>query len=269
MEEKNPNNPVKEYTGVWIPRDVMECDDLSPTEKLAYGEIASFYECYASNAWLAKRLGRSERTARQAVTKLIEFGFVEDVGFNGRFRTVRVAKNCQGGKKLPVRVAKNCQSDWQKNATIDKSIEQSKDTIDTKVSIEAEASGRDDTTTVEKSVEKSEHGNSQINELMSYWEEKCGFPIKTKVQMNRFTCQRLIKSRGVDKIKSAIDVLPATFDDRYAPVIKNFKDLEDKWDALRIYCQRRMARFKTRTIVGDDGLEYTVDASGNITGIKV
>lgn len=135
--------------------------------------------------------------------------------------------------------------------------------------IEGKPSEHAEPEVVEKSVEKSEHGNSQINELMAYWEEKCGFPIKTKVQMNRFTCQRLLKSRGPDKIKSAIDVLPATFDDRYAPVIKNFKDLEDKWDSLRIYCQRRSARFKTQTIVDEGGMEYTVDSSGNITGIKV
>lgn len=143
-----------------------------------------------------------------------------------------------------------------------------KDTIGLRP-IEGKPSEHDEPLVVEKSVEKSEHGNSQINELMAYWEEKCGFPIKTKIQMNRFTCQRLIKSRGIDKIKSAIDVLPATFDDRYAPVIKNFKDLEDKWDALRIYCQRRAGRFKTQTIVDEGGMEYTVDSSGNITGIKV
>ena len=64
MDNIDPNNPVKEYTGVWIPREVMECEQLTPVEKIAYGEIASFSKCYASNAWLAKRIGKSESTAR-------------------------------------------------------------------------------------------------------------------------------------------------------------------------------------------------------------
>lgn len=112
--ELDPNNPIKEYTGVWIPREVMECEQLTPVEKIAYGEIASFTKCYASNAWLAKRIGKSESTARNCVSKLKKLGFIEDCGFNGRFRTVRVLKNSQ--------------SACEKINTIDKSIDKSIDT---------------------------------------------------------------------------------------------------------------------------------------------
>lgn len=95
MDNIDPNNPVKEYTGVWIPREVMECEQLTPVEKIAYGEIASFTKCYASNAWLAKRIGKSESTARNCVSKLKKLGFIEGCGFNGRFRIIRVLKNSQ------------------------------------------------------------------------------------------------------------------------------------------------------------------------------
>lgn len=241
------------------------------TQVLLYGLIELLSNqtgyCYASNETLAKELRLSKSRVASAISEMANMGWIEVKLDENNHRTAIYP--CWSLQKRQAPLAKVGKPPLPALATNNTSNNKQEYTIDTKVSIEAEASSRDDTTVVEKSVEKSEHGNSQINELMSYWEEKCGFPIKTKVQMNRFTCQRLIKSRGVDKIKSAIDVLPATFDDRYAPVIKNFKDLEDKWDSLRIYCQRRMARFKTRTVVGEDGLEYTVDASGNITGIKV
>lgn len=91
----NPDAPIKEYTGVWIPADVMESDQLSPMEKILYGEIAGFRECYASNAWLANRIGRTERSVQMMLAKLIKIGFVEKCGFNGRFRLIRVRNNFQ------------------------------------------------------------------------------------------------------------------------------------------------------------------------------
>ena len=80
----DPDDPSKEYTGVWIPKDVMECKELCATDKMTYAEIASFTECYASNEWLAERIGRSVSTASKSVNRLIELGFVEPCGFNGR-----------------------------------------------------------------------------------------------------------------------------------------------------------------------------------------
>lgn len=241
------------------------------TQVLLYGliELLSNQKgyCYASNEALAKELRLSRSRVASAISEMVNMGWVEVELDENNHRTAIYP--CWSLQKRQPPLAKVGNPPLPNLATNNTSNNKQEYTMDTKVSIEATASSCEDATVAKKPVEKSEHGNSQINELMSYWEEKCGFPIKTKVQMNRFTCQRLIKSRGIDKIKSAIDVLPATFNDRYAPVIKNFKDLEDKWDALRIYCQRRMARFKTRTIVGEDGLEYTMDASGNITGIKV
>ena len=86
-------------------------------------------------------------------------------------------------------------------------------------------------------VEKKEYGNPDINWLFRLWEEKVGFPIKTKVQMNRYACQRLIKSRSLDSIAKALPYVAMTMDDQYAPTIKNFMDLEEKWDTLGIYIE--------------------------------
>ena len=89
QENIDPNNPTKQYTGVWIPKHIIECEELSPLEKICYGEIRSFEKCYASNAWFARRLNIHENSAGRIIRHLIKLGFVEELGFNGRFRTIR------------------------------------------------------------------------------------------------------------------------------------------------------------------------------------
>lgn len=92
-ETIDANNPIKEYTGVWIPRAVMECQNLSAVEKIMYGEIASFESCYASNAWFAKQLGISEWSVSTHLSKLIKLGFVKKVGFDGRTRFLKAVRD--------------------------------------------------------------------------------------------------------------------------------------------------------------------------------
>lgn len=92
-ETIDANNPIKEYTGVWIPRAVMECQNLSAVEKIMYGEIASFESCYASNAWFAKQLGVSEWSVSTHLSKLIKLGFVKKVGFDGRTRFLKAVRD--------------------------------------------------------------------------------------------------------------------------------------------------------------------------------
>lgn len=89
QESIDPNNPTKQYTGVWIPKHIIECEELSPLEKICYGEIRNFDECNASNAWFAERLNIHENTAGKAIQHLIKLGFVEKLGFDGRIRTIR------------------------------------------------------------------------------------------------------------------------------------------------------------------------------------
>lgn len=92
-ETIDANNPIKEYTGVWIPRAVMECQNLSAVEKIMYGEIASFEVCYASNAWFAKQIGITERNIKVHLAKLLKLGFIKKVGFNGRLRFLKAVRD--------------------------------------------------------------------------------------------------------------------------------------------------------------------------------
>lgn len=83
----------KQYTGTWIPRHVMEDEELKATDRILYAEIASYEICYASNAMLAARVNLGERGLQKAVKRLIDSGYVMNVGFNGRQRFLQAVYN--------------------------------------------------------------------------------------------------------------------------------------------------------------------------------
>jgi len=235
----DPDNPVKEYTGVWIPKAVMECDDLSPVDKLVYGEIACFEECYASNEWLAKRIGRSASTASRSINTLIELGFVEQCGFNGRFRLVRVSKNCKPTQKCLGRLRKNAEAAYAKMPNIDKSIDKSIDNLDTKVSKE------------ESHVEvvKVDKRNQDINEAFVIWEEVMGYPLHETTK-ERFSINSILrrKEMNLDKLRILIRLVEASQHDKYKRFsISSFTDLMYKTNELMAWAKEKQAQQQSTT----------------------
>lgn len=87
MEQK------KEFTGVFIPRHILEDEQLNVYEKQLYAEISCFDECYLSNEKLAKRLSCTEVTITRYVKKLKNKGYVEQTRFDGRMRYLRSLKD--------------------------------------------------------------------------------------------------------------------------------------------------------------------------------
>lgn len=228
LDESNLNdqNPRREYTGTWIPAEIMEDDNLNAIERITYAEVASFREFYASNEWLANRIGKSERTARRIIAKLVEMGYLEQAGFNGRFRTLRPcrpARNDQAGQKRPGRVAKNGQADRPEMTTIDNSKEHS---IPTSSKEEGSEAPSDDQESKPK-----EYGNADVNALIRLFEAETGIKADPS-QLNRRAAYSLIRSRGKDGAerltKLAGDAIRSA--DQYAPRIGSFKDLVGKYE---------------------------------------
>ena len=235
----DPDNPVKEYTGVWIPKAVMESDDLSPIDKLVYGEIACFEECYASNEWLAKRIGRSASTASRSINTLVELGFVEQCGFNGRFRLVRVSKNSKPTQKCLGRLRKNAEAAYAKMPNIDKSIDKSIDNLDTKVSKE------------ESHVEvvKVDKRNQDINEAFVIWEEVMGYPLHETTK-ERFSVNSILrrKEMNLDKLRILIRLVEASQHDKYKRFsISSFTDLMYKTNELMAWAKEKQAQQQSAT----------------------
>ena len=104
------------FTGVWLPREILEHENLSITAKMAYGIIDGLDGedgCYASNGYLARILGVSERQVKNIVGDLLEAGVITRVvhaNAQGSVRYLRTVarqallnageeKNCTGGGK--------------------------------------------------------------------------------------------------------------------------------------------------------------------------
>lgn len=205
------DNPIKEYTGVWIPAEVMESDDLEPLDKLVYGEIAGFTICFASNAWFASKIKRSERTARDSIKKLIDLGFVENLGSDGRHRRIRVAKFRQ--------------SEWQDSSCQDGEIlphnnkEENKEYISTKVDSEEP--------------KKTEYGNHEVNALLELWEHETGLTANMG-KANRMAAYNLIRKKGFDGAKAVVELVGRAIHsgDQFAPRVASFRDLQGQYEKL-------------------------------------
>ncbi len=84
------DNQPKEFTGVWIPRKVIEDKNLSMSEMMIYSEIACFDVCFKSNEKLGERHGLKSDTVSKIISKLIKKGYVYTNKATGEYRKLSV-----------------------------------------------------------------------------------------------------------------------------------------------------------------------------------
>lgn len=200
----------KQYTGTWIPAYIMDCVDLSYSEKFLYAEIASYRVCFASNAHLAERMATSERQIQRWLANLVNHGFIIKTGFNGRTRQL-----------VPVRDDKNDTPATTKSTPIDNSIENNID-IKTKA----------------KDLVKAE--DPEIIGLFHEWEEIFGFRLK-ETPTEKGAVRRILKAHDRKQISGYLIAANAGRADQYCPVITSFKKLEDKWYNLEAWGRRKQS----------------------------
>lgn len=97
------------FTGVWIPSAVFNNTNLTTSAKILYGVVAGLDGddgCYASNAYLQRLLGVSERGVQVLLAELDAIGIIQRTEVEGRriIRTVESialggAEICGGGVK--------------------------------------------------------------------------------------------------------------------------------------------------------------------------
>lgn len=100
---------VRQFKGVWIPKEVWLDEGLTYFEKAVYAEIDSLdgdEGCFASNKYLAGFFGCTERHIRRALAHLSELGYVKTEMFDGRKRVIKICRifseteQMQGGTKM-------------------------------------------------------------------------------------------------------------------------------------------------------------------------
>lgn len=87
------NEQKREFTGLWIPRHIVEDYRLTWTERSLWAEISCFEMCYKSNAKLAERLSVSPRTVQRLLSTLKELGYIVEESFDGRKRQLRAVRD--------------------------------------------------------------------------------------------------------------------------------------------------------------------------------
>lgn len=84
----------RDFTGIWIPREIWLNKDLNHSEKCLWAEINSLHDrkrggCFASNAYLVQFFGTEERALQKNLAKLKEKGLLEIYIKDGNKRILR------------------------------------------------------------------------------------------------------------------------------------------------------------------------------------
>lgn len=82
----------RDFKGVWIPKEVYLDTRLTALEKIILVEIDSLDGeggCFASNEYLAEFCQCTQVKVSTAISKLIELGYLEKIGFDGRRRILK------------------------------------------------------------------------------------------------------------------------------------------------------------------------------------
>ncbi|MDD3607299.1 MAG: hypothetical protein PHQ20_00665 [Candidatus Moranbacteria bacterium] len=131
----NSEQQKKEFTGVWIPRHIIEDDSLSMTDRTIYAEVACFNVCYKSNEKLGERYGLKPNTISIIVSKLKKKGYVISLGMeDGRRRKLKAIMDKPNQrhplKKIKGTLSKKSKGGFEKNQRVEGKIYQEKHFLD-------------------------------------------------------------------------------------------------------------------------------------------
>ena len=118
----------REFKGVWIPKEIWLCKDLTALDRVIYAEIDSLdneNHCTASNKYFAEFCGVGEATITRSIQKLIDKGYIEVVSFDGRRRVIKMIKQTHQNDEAESSkcVANNIDNKQTNNISISKDID--------------------------------------------------------------------------------------------------------------------------------------------------
>jgi len=204
-----------------IPASVRYAD-IPANAKLLYGEITALCSkegfCWASDSYFAELYGAKRETCNRWLKKLKDGGFVRietTKSQGGTMRRIYLLESHPSDKKVTPVLQKSHRGVLQKSHTSITSISNTMNTID-------------------KSIEPKRFGNEKINEVYSYWNKTCGYPLPANKE-NRYACNNLLKKHSVDDMKRLIDGVAMSQGDKYAPRISDMRQLQSKFTDLIVW----------------------------------
>ena len=91
---------------------------------------------------------------------------------------------------------------------------------------------------------KPTYGNSDINGMFDFWQTQVGTPIISREKSNRRACYNLLRNKhiGEEKLRHAVEFVGKIKEDRFAPRISDFVDLQGKFNELCAYKTKYQAQ---------------------------
>ena len=94
MNQQSSNLPQTRFTGIFIPAEVLQLENITLMEMMLLSWIDALFckqkgGCFASNEYLASKLRVKENTIAKSLTNLRQLGYIEDVSFDGRTRVIK------------------------------------------------------------------------------------------------------------------------------------------------------------------------------------
>ena len=203
---------------------------LTPSERIIFGIIHRFAgyhlgECRLKPSKIAELAGVSRSTVYNVKNRLVELGLIE---------VVYHTKNT-GAKYAAIRVKKD---------RLDDTPVQSAEVIETQ-----ELANLDE----RKYDETQPHGNAVVNDLFDFWLKTMGDPVTTRIKANRRAAWNLSRKYSKEELEQMIQLSRVAFFNDFAPHIADFVDLQSKWQALKLWAEKRaqadlMKRYEAMSI---------------------
>lgn len=100
-------NYQRGFSGVWVPKQILDSTELTPGEKILYANIASFDKCcFETNERLSEKCGIADRSISRALARLESLGFIVVELVKGNTSKRRIYAILDNPKKIEYLVKK-------------------------------------------------------------------------------------------------------------------------------------------------------------------
>lgn len=202
--------------------------------------------CYASKETIGEYFGLSKQSVHTIILKLQSSELIEKHPDTKHLKTTQKwFDNVISTSKETLPLVKEVYSNSKESLLGDSKESLHNNNINNK--------DNNNTLTIVKG-EKPQYGNSDINLCMEELTQLLGNR-PTKETLNRYAIKRLITKLGtVSRVIGAINyAFKIREEDRYAPRIYNFIDLEEKLEPLKGYGKQKT---KSKSVNVEDGIAY-------------
>ena len=223
----------RKFTGIWIPAEIWQDEELPATAKMLYAEIASFGDrgCWKKSEELMRPLGVKSASFQQLCRLLNERGYITEKRAFGRVIRTTTLGFCSSAQNIhQCKKQADDQAEWQADEHRKKQAvhkEYSKNIVKIK--------GAEAPADEEKKAEEqpTTYGRDDINEIVDLWEQETGTSIKGDKNERR-QVYNLIRKHGAERTKALVRAVGdiRRNGDRFAPQIATPRELTGKYSKL-------------------------------------